>query len=66
MQVFDGDSPQAPSIAKWCGYKPPDPIKSSTEKLFIHFQTDTSGEKTVTGSKPEVDRKSTGGYINAI
>ena len=45
LQVYDGDSARAWSLARYCGYEPPEPIKSTTEHLYIHFQTDTSVSK---------------------
>lgn len=38
-------SADSTKVARYCGYEPPAPIKSSQEKLFIHFQTDTSVSK---------------------
>ena len=45
IEIRDGPSADSAKVARYCGYEPPAPIKSSQEKLFIHFQTDTSVSK---------------------
>jgi hypothetical protein len=38
LEVRDGATKSSPLIKKWCGFKAPDPIKSTGEKLFIEFK----------------------------
>ena len=45
MEIRDGDSASAPLLSRFCGYDTPKPIHSTGDKLFIHFQTDSSVSK---------------------
>lgn len=41
VQVYDGNSINAPELAKLCGNQLPAPINSSKEHLYIKLRTDS-------------------------
>lgn len=45
MEIRDGSNSSSPLLSRFCGYETPDAIRSTGDKLFIHFQTDSSVAK---------------------
>lgn len=45
IEIYDGRDGKAPSLGRFCGTKKPQPITSSSNKLFIHFFSDNSVQK---------------------
>ena len=43
LTVYDGDSPSAPLIGRFSGSSLPAPITSSSNKLYVKFTSDSSG-----------------------
>lgn len=46
LSVYDGNSTGARLIGKFCGWDLPDPIKSRTNSLLLHFVTDQIAQHT--------------------
>ena len=45
MEVRDGHEDDSPLIGKYCGYKVPEDIRSSSNKLYVKFVSDGSVQK---------------------
>lgn len=45
LEIHDGHSPDDPLVGKFCGYKIPDDIKSTGDKLLVKFVSDGSVQK---------------------
>ena len=45
IEVFDGDNTDARSLGKYCGTKPPEPMTSSSSRLFMTFTSDSSVQR---------------------
>ena len=44
LTVYDGDSPSAPLIGQFSGSSVPAPITSSSNRLYVQFISDSSGQ----------------------
>ena len=45
LEVRDGHEDDSPLIGKYCGYKVPEDIRSSSNKLYVKFVSDGSVQK---------------------
>ncbi len=45
IEIYDGRDGKAPSLGRYCGTKKPQPIISSSNKMFIRFFSDNSVQK---------------------
>uniref|UniRef100_A0A4W3GLI9 Metalloendopeptidase n=1 Tax=Callorhinchus milii TaxID=7868 RepID=A0A4W3GLI9_CALMI len=45
LEVFDGESDKYPILGRFCGSKMPDPVLSTTNKMFIGFISDASVQR---------------------
>ncbi|KAK2192635.1 hypothetical protein NP493_27g02025 [Ridgeia piscesae] len=45
LEIRDGHEDDSPLIGKYCGYKVPTPIKSTSNKLYVKFVSDGSVQK---------------------
>ena len=45
LEIRDGHEETSPLIGKFCGYKLPDDIKSTSNKLYVKFVSDGSVQK---------------------
>lgn len=45
LEVRDGHTANGPIIGKYCGYKVPDDVRSSTNKMLVKFVSDSSVQK---------------------
>ena len=60
LEIYDGDSNTSDTLGKYCGYSLPGSQISSSNHLFIHFQSDRLG--TETGFKLEYNATSKNSY----
>ena len=45
VEVRDGHEDDSPLIGKYCGYRLPDDIQSTSNKLYVKFVSDASVQK---------------------
>ena len=45
VEIFDGADENAAKLGQFCGSDIPAPLNSTTNKLFLRFKTDASGQK---------------------
>ena len=45
VEIRDGEADNSALIGKYCGYKPPVDVKSSTNTLYVKFVSDGSVQK---------------------
>ncbi|KFM80243.1 Dorsal-ventral patterning tolloid-like protein 1, partial [Stegodyphus mimosarum] len=45
LRLYDGNSTHAPLLARLCGYRIPQPMISTTQTLFMVFESDESVQK---------------------
>ena len=45
LEMRDGHEDDSPLIGKYCGYKVPEDIRSSSNKLYVKFVSDGSVQK---------------------
>ena len=45
LEIRDGHEETSPLIGKFCGYKLPEDIKSTSNKLYVKFVSDGSVQK---------------------
>lgn len=45
LEIFDGRDVRASKLGRFCGTKTPDPVTSSSNKMFLHFFSDNSVQK---------------------
>lgn len=45
LEVYDGQDTRAPSLGRFCSTKKPNPLLSSSNKMFLRFFSDSSVQK---------------------
>lgn len=45
LEIYDGKDTKAPALGRFCGAKEPEPLVSSSNKMFLKFVSDNSVQK---------------------